>query len=503
MLFKKRFLTFALLFIYSIILTVNCDDDQPSVVIVGAGVSGIAAASKLMQNGFKNVKILEAQDRIGGRIFTTDFGDKQVELGAQWVHGVEGNVAFELASPHGVLDKGGEDRVVNMHEKIMDSEGNVVQQNVITDVNEFVAKMELSLGEHAAENITSPLGDYFKNEINQFLEVQPQWKENKKGFTHLNNMVMMALYSANSLDDVSTVSIRDFHNCPGEFFVNWKTNGYKTILDILMKRFPKPEEELPVMANTVLNAEVESIDYSDPNGKVTVKTTNGDTHTADHVIVTCSVGVLKDKHKSMFKPALPEDKQKAIEGTGFGNVAKVYLSYDAPWWKEDMNDGYGFLWLDKDLEELEKDDDKKWIKGLAGIFAVEHKPNLLEGWVSGEKNTEDMEKLSDDQVKSQVVEIIKRFFGKTNTVTDPTGMKRTKWRTNKHVMGAYSYRSSKSDQDVVNPTKLAEPVGGEKPVILFAGEATSPHHYASVHGAIETGWREADRIMEEHPDVKS
>lgn len=67
------------------------------------------------------------------------------------------------------------------------------------------------------------------------------------------------------------------------------------------------------MSNTVLNAEVSEVDYSDPSGKVKVKTTNGDVHTADHVVVTCSVGVLKDKHKTMFKPDLPEDKQKAIE----------------------------------------------------------------------------------------------------------------------------------------------------------------------------------------------
>ncbi|XP_043470345.1 peroxisomal N(1)-acetyl-spermine/spermidine oxidase-like [Leptopilina heterotoma] len=503
MLLKKNFFTIALLFLYSIILSVNCDDDQPSVIIVGAGASGIAAASKLMQNGFKNVKILEAEDRIGGRIFTKDFGDKKVELGAQWVHGVEGNVVYELAAPHGVLDKG-DGEAVNMHEKMMNSEGNVVNENDVKDVNEFTVKVEDELVEHAKTNKNSPLGDYYENKIDKYVEAHPVWKDNKKGFTHIHDMIMMSIYAANSWDEVSTAAVNDFHNCPGEFFVNWKTNGYKTILDILMKRFPKPEEELPVMANTVLNAEVESIDYSDPNGKVTVKTTNGDTHTADHVIVTCSVGVLKDKHKSMFKPALPEDKQKAIEGTGYGNAAKVYLSYDVPWWKEDMEYGFGLLWLDKDLEMLEKDVEKKWIMGMVGVYAVEHKPNLLQVWVSGEKNTMDMEKLTDDQVKTQVVDILKRFFGKTHTVTEPTGMMRSKWHSNKHFMGTYSFRDVKSDQDVVNPTKLAEPVvGNGKPVVMFAGEATSPHHFGSVHGAIETGWREADRIMKEHPNVKN
>lgn len=44
------------------------------IIIVGSGPSGIAAASKLMENGFTNVLILEAEDRIGGRVYTTKFG---------------------------------------------------------------------------------------------------------------------------------------------------------------------------------------------------------------------------------------------------------------------------------------------------------------------------------------------------------------------------------------------------------------------------------------------
>ena len=53
---------------------VNGDRDSPSIIIIGAGASGIAAASKLLQNGFENVTILEAEDRIGGRVYTTQFG---------------------------------------------------------------------------------------------------------------------------------------------------------------------------------------------------------------------------------------------------------------------------------------------------------------------------------------------------------------------------------------------------------------------------------------------
>ena len=48
---------------------------DPRIIIIGAGPSGIAAASKLLENGFKNVTVLEAEDRIGGRVHTIKFGN--------------------------------------------------------------------------------------------------------------------------------------------------------------------------------------------------------------------------------------------------------------------------------------------------------------------------------------------------------------------------------------------------------------------------------------------
>lgn len=54
------------------------------IIVIGAGASGVAAATKLVSNGFKNVTILEAGNRIGGRINTIPFGANVVDLGAQW-----------------------------------------------------------------------------------------------------------------------------------------------------------------------------------------------------------------------------------------------------------------------------------------------------------------------------------------------------------------------------------------------------------------------------------
>lgn len=54
------------------------------IIIIGAGASGIAAATKLFENGYKNILILEAENRIGGRINTIPFASNVVDMGAQW-----------------------------------------------------------------------------------------------------------------------------------------------------------------------------------------------------------------------------------------------------------------------------------------------------------------------------------------------------------------------------------------------------------------------------------
>ena len=74
--------------------------------IVGAGAAGLAAASRLIRSGFFDVTILEASNRIGGRIHSSlAFGEINgyVELGAQWIHGEDGNIAFELANEFGLI----------------------------------------------------------------------------------------------------------------------------------------------------------------------------------------------------------------------------------------------------------------------------------------------------------------------------------------------------------------------------------------------------------------
>ena len=88
------------------ILTSSCQDDtltpiDKTVIIVGAGISGLSAAKKLHEKGFK-VKILEAQDRIGGRLSTNRSLGIAFDEGASWIHGIDGNPITTLAQQSGM-----------------------------------------------------------------------------------------------------------------------------------------------------------------------------------------------------------------------------------------------------------------------------------------------------------------------------------------------------------------------------------------------------------------
>jgi len=75
-------------------------------LIIGGGISGLAAASTLAQRGIKDFRILEARKRLGGRISTVSIGGSKAELGANWIHGILGNPIYELAASNRLVEVG-------------------------------------------------------------------------------------------------------------------------------------------------------------------------------------------------------------------------------------------------------------------------------------------------------------------------------------------------------------------------------------------------------------
>lgn len=97
----RAILFFTLIFNYTCL--VFAFRNNFSVIIVGAGPAGIAAATKLLSNNFRDILILEAEPKIGGRIHSVKFFDAYVDIGARWCHGQRNNVVYEMVKNMNLL----------------------------------------------------------------------------------------------------------------------------------------------------------------------------------------------------------------------------------------------------------------------------------------------------------------------------------------------------------------------------------------------------------------
>lgn len=93
---------FQVIVVLCICYIVTCVQNY-TVIVIGAGAAGTAAATKLLENNITDILVLEAESRTGGRIHTVNFGEGYVDLGAQYCHGKTGNIVYELAKDYDLL----------------------------------------------------------------------------------------------------------------------------------------------------------------------------------------------------------------------------------------------------------------------------------------------------------------------------------------------------------------------------------------------------------------
>lgn len=163
------------------------------VVIIGAGAAGLSAANSLIKNGIQDFLILEARNRVGGRILSIDMGagSSKVELGANWIHGVLGNPIFELAISHGLIDilqTPQQRRVIALRE-----DGKQVPFEVLQQIYEayliFLRRCEeYFLAEYVPPDDIYSVGQHIRLEIDLYLKSISN-KEDK----HLREMIFRCL----------------------------------------------------------------------------------------------------------------------------------------------------------------------------------------------------------------------------------------------------------------------------------------------------------------------
>ncbi|XP_031331459.1 spermine oxidase-like isoform X2 [Photinus pyralis] len=282
----------------------------------------------------------------------------------------------------------------------------------------------------------------------------------------------------------------------GNQHLGWNGLGYKTILDVLMK-------DAPIRDSVFLNKQVRKIALTPQSGAL-VGCADGARYNADHVIWTPSLGVLKRDYLSLFQPKLPERKIRSIQTLGFDAVAKIFIHFPRRWWNDDFQ-GVQFVWNAEDLQnsgrvfgEGPHQGSISWITKIYGILPVQRNPNLLLAWYCGEMVPE-IERLPDRIIADGLMHTLERFVKRDYpNLTRPDKILRKNWYSDPHFRGTYSFETVESRKlGAPQSAVLSEPIVTNvgKPVLLFAGEATSSFYGALVNGAIETGFREADRII--------
>jgi monoamine oxidase len=420
----------------------NVIPNGKTVVVIGGGISGLAAAKKLKENGF-TVIVLEAQEKVGGRIRTDRSLGVAFDEGASWIHGPRGNPITSLATQAGANTFLTSDDSV----EVFNTNGIAYSDTVLTKAE---SQFESAL------NAVRSAGTQTKSFQTVFNSLYPTQANDK-----LWKYMLSAYLEFSTGGDISKLSSKFFDDDEefnGDDVII--TNGYDKVTDFMAQGL-----------EIRLNTRVTGINYA--NTKVVI-TANGSNIQADYVVVSVPLGVLKN-NVIAFTPSLPANKIDAISNTNIGNVNKFLLTWKTPFW-------------DPDLQYIGYTPDTK---GKFNYFLNIKKftpSNGLMTFALGDYATV-TENLSDSQIINEIMLHLKGIYG--NSIPSPSNFLRTKWGQNINSFGAYSYPtngSTSADFDT-----LANQVNNK---IFFAGEHTEREYRGTVHGAYLSGIREADKIID-------
>ena len=406
------------------------------VIIIGAGISGLAAADHLINNG-NDVLVLEARDRVGGRIWSYLWNGVTIEEGANWIHTADGNPLTEFAEKHGfaTYETPLNSMVAYLNGKKI---ANDVYDNLVKEFWSYIITNKYKGQDESLARIVS-----------NFMITRSFTLDEKNILNFLANSEISNEYGTD-LDNLS----RDYFDI-GEDYGDGELvlpNGLQQITDVL-----KDEVEIK------LNHIVTKIEYHEDK-KVVVHTKNKRFY-SKKALVTVPLGVLKSGDIE-FSPPLPESKQNAISQLGMGLLQKHWLLFDKVFWDEDV------IWILSVNEQ-------NW---ECMNYTFTGKPMLL-CFTMGEY-AKNQESLPDSIITLDIMSILRDTYGQS--ISDPLDVYHTKWASDKFSYGAYSYTAVGNTPETY--FEISAPINN---LIYFAGEHTHENFPATIHGAYLSGLRAA------------
>ena len=431
------------------------------VVVIGAGAAGLAAAARLAEAG-RSVLVLDARDRIGGRIDTRHEPGlaAPVELGAEFVHGVAtltrkwtaraGKSVLEVPDEHHRLANG---RLAR-HDGLFDDAQRAFRRN------KALASYDMSFAHF--------LDVTLKDELSA--QARAAARSMAEGFdaadtTRASALPIVEEWTNESFIDASQGRIE---------------GGYSTLLDEIVRMLPAS------LCKVQLQTVVHKVTWE--NGSVEIEGKflgQPFVVIAPRAVVTVPLGVLQsqrgDAGHIAFEPAL-STKQNALRRLESGPVIKLSLRFRSSFW-EQINDG-----VSRDASFLHVENQP------FGVFwtPLPWRAPLLVAWMGGPRVASVDPHGDVTHLAKQAVQSLDSLFGKQWDVADELeAVYCHDWQRDPFARGAYSYVGVGGG---TAREELAAPVGG---TLFFAGEATDTEgEAATVTGALQSGERAANEVIE-------
>ena len=404
-----------------------------SIIVVGAGAAGLNAAYELSRAG-RRVTVLEARDRIGGRIWTlpaTEFG-YDAEGGPEFVHG-DAPVTTALVRAAGLT---------------------------LTPMTG--ERWSLRDGPLARAQWSFPDEDLFEAALTKLVHDAPiaRFLDEHFGaerYAGLRRSVLRMVegYDAADPNRISAMAVRDEWLSPGERNQGRITQGYGALMHFL-------ERECRQRGVAIrFGVAVTAVELR--GGKTAVLCADSSRIDADAVVVAVPLPILREM---IFTPAQP-DKMAAADDIGFGDVIKFLLRFRNEWWRE-LRGG--------ELDRLSFIISNEAVPTWWTQYPAPHP--VLTGWLAGPRAAP-YRTLAADALIELAVGSLARMFGRpeSDLHRDLVAARAISWGADRLARGAYSYATpeTRPAQEI-----LLRPVNGR---LFFAGEA--------LYGGVDMGTVEA------------